>query len=93
MAPEATLNVMREALTILFAVSLPLLLVGLAVGVAISLVQAATQVQEASMVFVPKLLAIAATFWVTAPWASEKLVTFCRQVFEHIGQVGLGGGF
>ena len=93
MAPEATLNVMREALTVLFTVAMPLLLVGLAVGVAVSLVQAATQVQEASMVFVPKLIAVAVTFWVTAPWASEMLVGFCRQVFEHMAQVGMGGGF
>ena len=90
MSPD-TFNIMGEALNVLFAVALPMLLVGLAVGVTVSLIQAATQVQEASLVFVPKLIAVAATFWVTAPWAGEKLIGFCRNVFEHMSQVAISG--
>ena len=92
MGPEATFHILREALTILFAVSLPLLLSGLVVGVAISLVQAATQVQEASLVFVPKLRAVAGMFWLTAPWMSEKLITFCHEIFAQMAQTGASGG-
>lgn len=92
MTPDATFHILKEAITVLFAVSLPLLLVGLVVGVIISLFQAATQVQEASLVFVPKLLAVAGTFWITAPWIGEKLITFCREVFYQVSQVGYGQG-
>lgn len=92
MSPEATFHILREALTVLFAISMPLLLAGLVVGVAISLVQAATQVQEASLVFVPKLLAVSGTFWLTAPWIGEKLIRFCHEVFAQMAQTGAAGG-
>jgi flagellar biosynthetic protein FliQ len=78
---------------VLFAISLPLLLVGLIVGLFVSLIQAATQVQEASLVFVPKLIAVVLTLWITAPWSGEKLLTFVRMVFSQVSQIGAGGGF
>ena len=92
MTPDATFNILKESLTVLFAISMPLLLVGLAIGVAISLVQAATQVQEASLVFVPKLVAVAMTFWAMAPWIGEKMISFCQEVFTQIAQAGMVGG-
>ncbi len=88
MSPESAFNILQESVSVLFSVAMPLLMVGLVVGVAISLIQAATQVQEASLVFVPKLIAIAATFWLGAPWMGEKLITFCRQIFVSLSQVG-----
>ena len=60
-----SISLIKEALEVLLAIATPLLLVGLAVGIAVSLFQAATQVQEASLQFVPKLLALGATFWFT----------------------------
>ena len=92
MSPDATVSVLKEAISVLIAVSMPLLLVGLFVGLAVSLFQAATQVQEASLVFVPKLLAVIATFWFTAPWSAQKLVTFVHQVFDAVSGAGAGGG-
>ncbi|HIA03164.1 MAG TPA: flagellar biosynthetic protein FliQ [Myxococcales bacterium] len=92
MDAETTVSLLRETITILFAISLPLLMVGLVVGLTISLVQAATQVQEASLVFVPKLIAVLITLWATAPWSGQKLVTFIRLVFHQVSQVGAGGG-
>ena len=91
MNADVPINLLREALTVLIAVSLPILLVGLVVGLVISLVQAATQVQESSLVFVPKLLATCGVIWLTAPWTAEKLVTFVHQVFEQMAQTGAGG--
>jgi flagellar biosynthetic protein FliQ len=93
MDTEATINLLRETITVLFALALPLLLVGLIVGLTVSLVQAATQVQEASLVFVPKLIAVLVTLWLTAPWSGQKLITFLELVTKQMSQVGAGGGF
>jgi flagellar biosynthetic protein FliQ len=92
MDAEITVNLLREALSLLMAISLPLLIVGLVVGVLLGLFQAATQVQEAALSFVPKLLAIAFTFWLAAPWMADKVLRFVRLVFEQAVQVGTSGG-
>ncbi|MFT7623412.1 MAG: flagellar biosynthetic protein FliQ [Myxococcota bacterium] len=92
MSNDSAFAILQSSVTLLFEVALPLLLVGLVVGVAISLVQAATQVQEASLVFVPKLIAIAATFWISAPWMGDKLISFVREVFTAMSMVGANGG-
>ena len=88
-----SISLIKEALEVLLAIATPLLLVGLAVGIAVSLFQAATQVQEASLQFVPKLLALGATFWFTAPWCGQKMVDFCHQIFGHLADVGAVGTF
>ena len=93
MDASATLNLLRDTLTVLMALALPLLLVGLAVGLVISVFQAATQIQEASLVFVPKLVAVGITFWVAAPWMGEKILTFFREVLVQAAHVGGGGAF
>ncbi len=90
---DGSLSLIKQGLEVLLAVSMPMLLVGLFVGVAISLVQAATQVQEQSLQFVPKLIALGATFWFTAPWCGEKLIEFCRQIFTQMSDVGIASGF
>lgn len=91
MGPEATFAILQETIKLLLAVSLPLLLVSLVVGVFISLIQAATQVQEASLVFVPKLLAVAGTFWIMAPWIGARLIDFVQEIFAAAATVGGGG--
>ncbi len=91
MDTDSTFAILKATVELLFAVSLPLLLVGLIVGVAVSLIQAATQVQEASLVFVPKLIAVALTFWFSAPWIGERVITFCREIFTQVAQVGPAG--
>ena len=70
--PE-TLDVARDAITTLILVSAPVMLVGLAVGLAISLVQALTQIQEMTISFVPKILAIFISLLVALPFMAEKL--------------------
>jgi len=92
MTPEITMSLLKETVTVLFAIASPLLLVGLLVGLAISLVQAATQVQEASLVFVPKLFAVGGTLWFIAPWSAEKLINFIRLIFHQVSMTGAGGG-
>jgi flagellar biosynthetic protein FliQ len=70
--PEV-LDVAREAIYTLIFVAAPVMLVGLAVGVAISLLQALTQIQEMTLAFVPKILAIFVSLLIALPFMAEKL--------------------
>ena len=73
MTGAETLDVARDAIWTIVLVSGPLLGVGLIVGVAISLIQALTQIQEQTLVFVPKILAIFVTLVLALPFMSEAL--------------------
>jgi len=70
--PEV-LDVAREAIYTLVVVSAPVMLVGLAVGVAVSLLQALTQIQEQTLAFVPKILAIFVSLLIALPFMADKL--------------------
>ena len=70
--PEV-LDVARDSIVTLVLVSSPLMLVGLAIGVAISLFQALTQIQEMTLVFVPKILAIFVAMLLLLPWMADSL--------------------
>jgi flagellar biosynthetic protein FliQ len=70
--PEV-LDVSRDAIVTLVLVSAPLMLVGLAIGVAISLFQALTQIQEQTLVFVPKILAIFAAMLIALPFMADQM--------------------
>ena len=70
--PEV-LDVGRDAIMTLVIVSAPVMLVGLIVGVAVSLLQALTQLQEQTIVFVPKILAIFVSLLIALPFMAEKL--------------------
>ncbi len=70
--PEV-MDVARDAIMTLILVTAPLMLVGLFVGVAVSLVQALTQIQEATLVFVPKILAIFVTLLIALPFMADTL--------------------
>jgi flagellar biosynthetic protein FliQ len=75
MSEAAIISIMREAVWTAVLVATPVLMVALAVGLVIGLLQALTSIQELTLTFVPKLLAIAAVFWVAMPWMSQGLVT------------------
>ena len=70
--PEV-LDIARDAIVTLIIVSAPVMLVGLAVGVAISLLQALTQIQEMTIAFVPKILAIFVSLLIALPFMAERL--------------------
>ena len=70
--PEV-LDVARDAIYTLIVVSSPVMLVGLAVGVVISLLQAVTQIQEMTLAFVPKILAIFISLLIALPFMAERL--------------------
>ncbi len=84
MSGAEVLDVARDAIITLVLVSSPLMLVGLAIGVAISLFQALTQIQEMTLVFVPKILAIFAAMLIALPWMADALQGHMARVATRI---------
>jgi len=78
------LDIARDGILTLILVSSPLLLVALIVGVAISLLQALTQIQEMTLVFVPKILAVFLAFLVTLPFMGDVLQGYMARIAERI---------
>jgi flagellar biosynthesis protein FliQ len=81
--PEV-MDVARDAIETLLVVAAPLMLVGLVVGVAISLLQALTQIQETTLVFVPKILAIFIAMLVALPFMADALHNNFLRLTAHI---------
>ncbi len=84
MTPEWVLNFGRVAMEHLVQVAAPILLVALVAGLAISLLQAVTQINEATLSFVPKLLAVLAALGIAGPWMMSVLVDWIREVITNI---------
>lgn len=80
-------DVTREALFILIKLSTPVMLVGLFVGLAISLIQALTQIQEMTLSFVPKIIAIYFTIMLLMPYMISTLNDFNVRLSERIAQI------
>jgi flagellar biosynthetic protein FliQ len=81
MTPDQAVDIVREAMMVALVISGPLLAVGLVVGLIISLIQAVTQIQEQTLSFVPKILAMAATLVLLVPWMGIKLMEFSHHMF------------
>jgi flagellar biosynthetic protein FliQ len=81
--PEV-MDVARDAIVTLILVASPLMLVGLIVGVIISLLQALTQIQETTLVFVPKILAIFLAMLVALPFMADRLHSNFLRIAAHI---------
>jgi flagellar biosynthesis protein FliQ len=81
---QMVLTMGQEALVMLLMVSAPVLGVVLLVGLLVSLFQAVTQIHEATLAFVPKLIAAVAVFAVAGPWMLNMLVEYIRRVIEAI---------
>jgi flagellar biosynthetic protein FliQ len=84
MGPEAVLTVGRDALWLAVLLAGPLLLAALGVGLLIGIFQAATQIQEMTLSFIPKLLALVVALFVAGPWMLQVVVNFSRQLFMEI---------
>ncbi|MDX8388699.1 MAG: flagellar biosynthesis protein FliQ [Ghiorsea sp.] len=84
MNPDLVINYGKEALEMILMLSMPMLVVALVVGVMISLFQAVTQIQEMTLTFVPKIIAVFVAMVVAAPWMVETLVSYTRRIFESI---------
>ena len=84
MSPDAILDLWRQALTVCVAVAAPFLIAGLVVGVLVSVFQAATQIQEQTLSFVPKMIAVAIALLVSGNWVLSELVSFTQSLFDML---------
>jgi flagellar biosynthetic protein FliQ len=91
MTPEYVVTYGRQALELMLIVTAPLLLVALAVGLTVSLLQAVTQVNEATLSFLPKLVAVSVTLIVAGPWMLTMLTDYIARTISSVPQV-IGGG-
>lgn len=89
MTAQMVLTMGREALTLLLMVSMPVLGAVMAVGLLVSLFQAITQIHEATLAFVPKLIAAMLVFAIAGPWMLTTLVDYIRRTIESIPSVVL----
>lgn len=87
MTDTEVLEVAQQALLIIIQISWPVLIVGLVVGVSIALLQALTQVQEITLVFVPKIIAIFLAMFLTLPMMMKTLTVFMESLADRM--VGL----
>ena len=84
MNSQMVLTMGQEAMALMLMVSAPVLGVVLVVGLLVSLFQAVTQINEATLSFVPKLIAAVAVFAITGPWMLSVLVDYIRRTIEAI---------
>ena len=84
MSPETVMTLGSRALEITLLLAAPLLLVALLTGLLVGAFQAATQINESTLSFIPKLLAVAATLVVTGPWMLKVLISYTRELIQSI---------
>lgn len=84
MSPESVMNLGRNAMEVLLMVAAPMLLVVLIIGLLVSIFQAATQINEATLSFIPKLLGVFAVLLVAGPWMLTTMVDYMHMVFTSI---------
>lgn len=84
MTPEFVVSFAKEAITLTILISMPLLGLGLIVGLAVSIFQAVTSIQEMTLSFIPKILAVLLGLLLFAPWMLQRLVGFTRQIITDI---------
>ena len=89
MTPDAVINLVEQGLEVTVLISAPLLLTALVTGLVVSVFQAATQINEMTLSFIPKLLAVFVAAVVAGPWMLNVIVDFTRRLFESIpGLIG-----
>jgi flagellar biosynthetic protein FliQ len=81
MTPGDAVDLVRHMLIMALTVSAPMLLIGLVVGIVVSLLQAVTQIQEQTLSFIPKIVAMVAAAILLAPWCAQRLMDYSREMF------------
>lgn len=89
MTAESVISIGQQALLTLLLVAAPMLLAALAVGLLVSIFQAATQINEMTLSFIPKLIAVFVTMIIAGPWMTGLLVDYIRRLYSSIpGMIG-----
>jgi flagellar biosynthetic protein FliQ len=84
MTPEMVMTIGQRALEITILLAAPLLLAALIIGLLVGVFQAATQINEMTLSFIPKLIGMAGTLVVAGPWMLKTIVGYTRELFESI---------
>jgi flagellar biosynthetic protein FliQ len=87
MSPDFVLDLAKQALIMVLLLSAPMLLLGLLVGVIISILQSVTQIQEMTLTFVPKIVATVLAFIFFGPWMLRLLMSFTIQLFSRLPEL------
>lgn len=89
MTPETVMTIGQRALELTLLLSAPLLLTTLAIGLLVGIFQAATQINEMTLSFIPKLIGMAAALVIAGPWMLNQLISYTRTLIESIpGLIG-----
>jgi flagellar biosynthetic protein FliQ len=86
MSTDFIIGFARGAIETTLLLSLPLLLVGMVVGLVVSIFQSVTQIQEMTLSFVPKIIAVFLALLVFGPWMLNKLLSYCEYVISNLPQ-------
>ena len=91
MNQDVVINIAVHAMEVGLKVALPMLLVGLGIGLLVSIFQAVTSIQEQSLSFIPKIVGVAALLVLLGPWMLDQLVSYTQNLFLSIpSMLGLG---
>jgi len=84
MTPEFVTSIGKETIEVILMVSAPVLIAGMAVGLAVSIFQAVTQIQEMTLTFVPKIIVVFVVLLALSPWMMEIMINFTQKIFTEI---------
>ena len=84
MTPEFVIDIARKAIQTTLMISAPMLLSGLIIGLLVSIFQAATQMNEQTMTFIPKLMVVCLSLLIFAPWIMQTMTAFTLGIFESM---------
>ena len=88
MTPEDVIHIGKKAVETILLTSAPMLLAAMVIGLVISIFQAATQINEQTMTFIPKIVAVFLTLLIFGPWIIELLITFTTGIITQIATIG-----
>jgi flagellar biosynthetic protein FliQ len=89
MSQEVVTTIFIEAMWLALRLITPMLLLAMTIGLAIAILQAATQVQEQTMTFAPKLIGIGLALLLFGPWMMNQAMDFMRMIFSRVSEIGM----
>ena len=89
MTPDQAIQIAREAMIVTLLLAAPMLGFGLLVGLVVSIFQAVTQINEMTLTFIPKIIAVAAALAIFMPWLIRTLVDFTTDLFTSLPNLAL----
>jgi flagellar biosynthetic protein FliQ len=84
MSPDSVMSIARHALEVMLLLAMPLLLAALVVGLVVGIFQAATQINESTLSFIPKLIGVAVVLMIGGSWMLQTLTNYTRELFMSI---------